>query len=160
MEFDDHGLVIWGMSCVGKTTFAQTLSRRYCCFDALFPWNDIETLGLSTEAGLEQVTKFALESDDSFVIDGWHLSDPQGEKMPEDAAVCCVYATYDQIIKQYRVPVDRHDQHRPMFRKWYHEIDYPAFQTINFIQNTGHSFIETSLEDFLIFLDLELSQDV
>ncbi len=154
MELNDRGLVIMGMSCVGKTAFAKTFFlHRYCCFDALFPWHEIETLGLSTDAGLQSVTNFANESTFPFVIDGWHLSDPEGLLMPDGVGVCVVYAPYDQIISQYRVPVEDHDQHRPMFRKWYHEIKYPSFQKMVFIQNEGHSFVETSLEDFVIFLE-------
>lgn len=144
-----------GMSCVGKTTFAKEFFlHKYCCFDALFPWHEIETLGLSTEAALERVTNFANESTYPFIIDGWHLSDPQGKQMPkDDVCVCCVYAPYDQIISQYRVPVEDHDQHRPMFRKWYHEINYPEFQTIKYIRNTGRYFKETSPEEFATFLE-------
>lgn len=143
-------IIVMGMSCVGKTTYAQTLKDHiYYCFDALFPWNDIESLGLSTEEGLKHVRDSCV--DPKFVLDGWHLSDPTGELFPP-AEVHVVYAPYDQIISQYRVPVEDHNQHRPMFRKWYHDIKYPSFQRSSFIQNDGHSFVETSLEDFLTFL--------
>lgn len=137
---------------MGKTTYAQTLKDHVSyCFDALFPWNDIETFGLSTEEGLRHVRESCIGP--KFVLDGWHLSDSTGEFFPPDAEVHVVYAPYDQIISQYRVPVEEHDQHRPMFRKWYHDIKYPSFQSSNFIRNEGHSFIETSLEDFLTFLE-------
>ena len=136
---------------MGKTTYAQTLKDHvYYCFDALFPWNDIESLGLSTEEGLKHVRDSCV--DPKFVVDGWHLSDPTGKLFPSDVAVHVVYAPYDQIISQYRVSVEDHDQHRPMFRKWYHEIKYPVFQSFNFFLNTGYSFVETSLEDFIGFL--------
>ena len=142
-----------GMSCVGKTTFAKTLSHQYCCFDALFPWGDIETLGLSTTDALDYVSSYAEEVGEPFVIDGWHLSDPEGNQMPQNTTVCVVYAPYDQIISQYRVPVERHEQHRMMFKEWYYKIEYPAFQSRLFFQNTGHSFIETSVDDYVNFLE-------
>jgi len=147
--------VIMGMSCVGKTEYALTLKDHdYFCFDALFPWNDIETLGLSTEEGLRHVRESCASP--KFVLDGWHLSDPEGLLMPRDATVCVVYAPYDQIISQYRVSVEDHDQHKPMFRKWYYDIKYPSFQKMVFIQNEGHSFVETSLNEFQLFLSSEM----
>lgn len=145
-------LVIMGMSCVGKTEYASTLKEHeYLCFDALFPWNDIETLGLSTEEGLRHVRESCASP--KFVLDGWHLSDPEGLLMPRDATVCVVYAPYDQIISQYRVPVEDHDQHRTMFRKWYHEIKYPSFQSCCYIFNTGIEFEEKDNSHFQSFLE-------
>ena len=40
-------IVCYGMSCVGKTTFAKQMHSKYHCFDALFQWHLIEAFGLS-----------------------------------------------------------------------------------------------------------------
>lgn len=110
------------MSCVGKTTFAQQIGLPYCCFDALFPWHEIETFGLSTSDSLRIVRDKC--PPDQFILDGWHTSDLEGKWLPEDVVVYCLFAPYDSIIDQYRVPVEEHNQHRSMYQKWY-SADYP-----------------------------------
>lgn len=145
-ELDDK-IVLWGMSCVGKTTFAKTLDRKYHCFDALFPWHTIEGLGLSTHAALQNIQTLCIE--DSFVLDGWHLSDPDCLLFPKGAVRYVLYSTYDQIIDQYRVEVKNHMDHHGMFRKWYHR-DFD--EQTKFILNDGN-FSETSFDDFISFLE-------
>lgn len=142
-------IVIFGMSCVGKTTLAQSLSEHeYICFDALFQWHLVEALGLSLEANLRHVASVCTAP--KFVLDGWHLSDAEGGLLPE-SVVYLVYAPYAQIIDQYRVPVSSHDVHRPMFQKWYFEVDYRRFPTRYFL-NCGE-FVETTQEEFTDFLE-------
>lgn len=119
----DDKIVVFGQSCVGKTTFAKTLEDHfYYCFDAMFRWEQIETLGLSIEANFKKIQQTCTA--DKYVLDGWHLADKEGLFLPEGARVYVVYAPYDQIIEQYRVEVWNHEQHRPMYHRWYREIDY------------------------------------
>jgi len=147
----DDKVVVFGMSCSGKTKFALEFDdHHYSCFDALFPWHLIETLGLSIDENLRFISDhFFVE--EKCVLDGWHLSDKDGDILPDCARVYVVYAPYEQIIDQYRVPVQDRDQHRPMFRKWYHEINYPSFKSRYFL-NEGH-FKETTEDEFLTFLE-------
>lgn len=146
----DDKIVAMGMSCVGKTTFAkQITNHHYYCFDALFQWHMVETLGLSTKANLRHVSKVC--TGERYVLDGWHLSDPTAKLLP-DASVYVVYATYSQIIEQYRIPVRCQEEHWSMFKKWYHEIDYPSLKSRYFLNEGQSDFAETSEGDFLQFL--------
>jgi hypothetical protein len=137
----DNKIVCWGMSCSGKTHFAkQLLSHDYLCFDGLFNWHEIETLGLSCSASLKHIAEI-MGSHEKCVLDGWHLTDPRGELAPQDAVFYVIYAPYDQIINQYRVPVDYREQHRHMFIKWY--ADFSVFlRKMRFFKNDGANFVE------------------
>ncbi len=117
----DHSprVVIFGMSCVGKTTFAKLMTdHQYFCFDALFNWHLIETLGLSIDAGLRHASNVC-ESAPKFVLDGWNLADKKCELIPSNTTVYVLYDDYDSIIRRYRVPVMNHNEHLSMFNKWY-----------------------------------------
>jgi adenylate kinase family enzyme len=145
-------IVMMGQSCVGKTTFAEQIGRQcdcdYFCFDALYPWHDIEGLALSPNAAIDHVLGH-LEKSDQFVVDGWitsHLYDHRLLGM-EHLVVYYIGASYDRIISQYRVPVERHDQHAPMYKKWY-DVDYDRFPRVRYWENTGE-FEERSREEFL-----------
>ena len=140
----DDKIVLYGQSCVGKTTFAkQLIEHTYYCFDSLFKWHQIETLGLSIEANFKHIQETCVS--EKFVVDGWHLSDKDAKYLPENAIVYVVYAEYDQIIDQYRVEVTDHEQHRDMYEKWY-GIDYQTMN-VKYIKNDGN-FVETSYEEF------------
>lgn len=139
---------------MGKTTYAKTLiDHDYYCFDALFPWHDIETLCLSTEEALKYVKSCCIG--EKFVLDGWHLADSEGKLFPTQS-VHVVYAPYSQIISQYRVSVERYDQHKIMFKKWYYDIDYSLFEHCVFVLNTGEVFKETNIGEFRNFLNSEI----
>lgn len=137
-------IVIYGMSCVGKTTFAQSIPNSYLCFDALFPWHTMETLGLSFDVAMKKV-KSECELNVSFVLDGWHLGDEQGVYFPSNTTAYVLIAPYCRIISQYRVQVDDPNQHLGMFKKWY-SIKYPS--PTRYFVNEG-CFKEISESDFL-----------
>jgi hypothetical protein len=144
----DARIVTFGMSCVGKTTFAkELLAHSYCCFDALFQWHLIETLGMSVEANLGYVRDKCDELD-CFVMDGWTLADQKGQFLPQDTRVYVIYAPYEQILSQYRIPVLDHEEFRPMFKKWYLDIDYDLFPATRYFLNAGE-FVETTKDDFM-----------
>src|SRR5574343_192042 len=114
----DNKIVVFGMSCSGKTAFAKQLNGyKYYCFDELFHWHDIETLGLSFEANLNYIKELCVE--EKFVLDGWYLGDKIGRYLPRDSVVYVVYASYDEIIGQYRVGVLDRNEHRQMYYRWY-----------------------------------------
>lgn len=141
----DDRIICYGMSCVGKTHFAQLLEfHSYLCFDAYFKWHEIETLGLSSHANLKHIVNF-MEHFTMCVLDGWHLSDPKGE-LVEDAVFYVIYAPYEQIVGQYRIPVGHLNEYKEMFRKWYEE---PLPERVRYIRNTGSEFVETTVEDYL-----------
>jgi GTPase SAR1 family protein len=147
-------IVVYGMSCSGKTTFARTLiEHTYHCFDAMFPWHLIETLGLSAFSALQHVQRQC--TGDRYVLDGWHLSDKEGLLLPQGASVYVVYAPYERIISQYRVSVEDFWQHLSMFRKWYYEVDYDQLPCVHYISNEGQ-FVERSREHFLTLLKQNL----
>jgi hypothetical protein len=135
------------MSCCGKTTFARTLSTHtYYCFDRLFHWSLIETLGLPCSMELAFIRdRLERDSENRFVIDGWHLSDPAWDMTPFEAEVYVVYADYSRIIDQYRIPVADRTEHVHMFRKWYGQ---PLLRSPRFIKNEG-IFRETDEVEFL-----------
>lgn len=135
------------MSCCGKTTFAKQIGHEYYCFDALFPWHEIETFGLSTANCLRGISDSCVA--DRYVLDGWHTSDSIGQFLPKDCTVYCLFADYDFIINQYRVPVKSHDTHMPMFRKWY-SIDYCQFPKVRYWRNDG-TFTEVDEGTFRLF---------
>lgn len=145
----DDKIVVMGMSCSGKTTFAKQLDHHYHCFDALFQWHVIETLGLSIAANLKQLSKICTE--DKYVLDGWNLADKECRYLPEGAVVYVVYAPYEQIIKQYRIHVSDPEEFRPMFHKWYYEIEYPRLHCRYFAN--GGTFTETTEKEFISFLE-------
>lgn len=147
----DDKIVVYGQSCVGKTTFATAIgTHAYYCFDYLFRWHDIETLGLSIEANLRHIRTTC--TDPKYVLDGWHLADKEGQLLPPGAAVYVVYAPYKQIISQYRVPVLSEDEHRPMYGRWYCEIDYASLPGIRYFSNEG-DFVERTAEEFTASLE-------
>lgn len=149
MRPPDDRIVVMGMSCSGKTTFAAQLqSHQYFCFDALFPWHEIETFGLSISEALSYVSKSCKQP---FVLDGWHLADREGRHMPCGATVYVVYAPYQQIVDQYRVSVYDRMEYLPMFRKWYYDVDYVALGA-RYFNNRG-DFAETTGQEFKDFLE-------
>ena len=135
------------MSCSGKTYFANLLEHQYFCFDAIFPWHQIETLGLSTSAALENVSK---KMSDRCIVDGWHLSDIEGKHFPEGTTRYVIYCSYKQIIDQYRVEVVQFMQHFHMYEKWY-PVDFKG-ETRYFRNNSD--FVETSKEEYLRVVDM------
>lgn len=137
-------IVIFGMSCVGKTTFAQDIPRRYLCFDALFPWHSMETLGLPFGAAMERV-KSECECLSEFVLDGWHLGDEGCWYFPSGTTAYVLISPYYKIIEQYRVSVDDPNQHLGMFKNWY-SIKYPS--PTRYFVNDG-SFVEISEKEFI-----------
>lgn len=146
----DDRIVVWGMSCSGKTTFAKHLSNHhYYCFDAMFQWHLIETFGMSCEANLRHINQSCTA--DRYVLDGWHLSNSCGDMLPSNASVYLIYASYDDIISQYRVEVVNQWQHLPMFKKWYMGVDYDKLPGIRYFRNTGE-FVETKNEEFIELL--------
>jgi len=151
MREHSERIVIWGMSCVGKTTFAQQIDRPYLCFDALFPWHEIETFGLSVSAAMTYVG-MVMASHEQFVLDGWHLSDQEGGEFPSNTTSYVLYAPYERIVGQYRAPVDDPEQHRVMFEKWY-SIKHPS--PTRYFVNDG-SFVETSEDEFRLFQECNL----
>ncbi len=145
-ELDDR-IVVFGMSCAGKTTFSkQLLNHHYYCFDAMFHWHLIESLGLSVTLNLEYIQNKCNQL--KFVIDGWNLSDAIGNFFPSNSTVYVVYAPYEQIVKQYRIPVLDFNEFRSMYEKWYQQIDYKKFKA-RYFYNTGNCFIEKDSDDFL-----------
>lgn len=147
----DDRIVIWGMSCVGKTTMAKEIGRdgrHIHCFDALYPWSDIECLGLSAECALDYIGKHCRES--RFVLDGWNLSDREGRFLPPACTLYILYAELETILRQYRVQVHETNNHREMFRKWYLD-DHPPCPARYFF-NTGQVIRESSRDDFTSFL--------
>lgn len=142
----DDKIVVFGQSCSGKTTFAKSLTdHRYFCFDALFQWHLVETLGLSIEANLRYVKETCKA--DKFVLDGWNLSDKVGKFLPEGSSVYVIWAPYDKIISQYRIDVHDSEEYRRMYNSWYCGVDYDRFCT-RYFENDGE-FKEISRNQFI-----------
>ena len=139
-------VIMYGMSCVGKTTFAQLMTdHQYFCFDALFDWYTIETLGLSIDANLQRASDLC-NAAAKFVLDGWNLGDKEGQFFPSGTTAYVVYDDYDSIIDRYRVEVTNRQQHLPMFNKWYDlELRKPA----RYFKNHGGDIEETGIDEFI-----------
>lgn len=144
-------IVVFGISCAGKSTFAKTLvDHEYISFDALFPWHQIETFGMSITAALDHVAK---SCSGRFVLDGWHTADLKGEHLPQ-CTVCLVYTEYDRVLEQYPRQVLYHQEFIPMYRKWY-SYDNPEAR---YFYNQG-DFIETDLQTYRDFITCELERN-
>lgn len=145
--FDDK-IVLFGQSCVGKTTFAKLLTgHNYLCFDELFNWHMIETLGLSIATNLSHIKNLCEDQEIPYVLDGWHSSDKDGKLLPKQAVAYVVWAPYNRIISQYRIPVNDPEEFRSMYKRWYYEINYMQFQSVRYFKNEN-SFTEISESDF------------
>lgn len=147
----DHSsrVLLWGMSCAGKTTFAQTMTEHaYMCFDALFNWHLIETVCLPIDTQLKHISALC-DMHPKFVIDGWHLSDKRCELSPPDTTAYVIYDDYESIIRRYRVPVSTHMEHFHMFKRWYDlELSIP----VRFFKN-GDIITETDFGQFKLLLE-------
>lgn len=133
----DEKIVLFGMSCVGKTTFAKLLTtHHYYCFDELFPWHLIESFNMSISSALEHVIKQCVNV--PFILDGWHTSDLVGNYLPDDIKIYVIFAEYPQIIKQYRIPVLDFNEHYLMYQKWY---KFP-YKDVRYFLNNGVHFNE------------------
>ena len=147
-EHDDK-IVVLGMSCVGKTTFSKSLSKHtHKCFDARFPWHEIETLGMSISSALQNVARQCYEN--KFVLDGWHSTDLEGRYMPE-SKVYVIYSTYGHIVDQYRKKVNFYSEFFHMYKKWYSYRNPNA----RYFFNNGQ-FIETNFEEYLEIVQEEV----
>jgi len=145
---------MWGMSCVGKTTFAQTLKdHEYYCFDALYPWHLIETLNLSISRSLKSVADHCVAT--KFVLDGWTLADTAGSLFPDNVTVYVVYRPYIEIISQYRKDVSNVNEYRPMFKKWY-TVDFSKYAAVRYFRNSG-IFEETDDSEFKRVIEASVS---
>jgi hypothetical protein len=145
----DDKVVVFGMSCSGKTTFSlKATEHKYHCFDALFQWHLIETLGLSISENLKYVQQICQE--EKFILDGWHLSDKEGLYLPKGAVVYVIWAPYEKVISQYRIPVNDPEEHRSMYNKWYCEINYDNLPSVKYFQNAG-DFCEITRDQFNFF---------
>lgn len=153
----NNKIVIFGMSCAGKTTFANRLKEHtYYCFDALFQWHTIETLGLPISENLKYIQNYCCK--DKFVLDGWHLSDSDGLYLPPESVVYVVWASYQKIINQYRVPVIDFNEHWHMYEKWYLKINYQNLPCVRFFENydnfkeiSQNEFNDNLKKDYIIF---------
>jgi adenylate kinase family enzyme len=144
----DNKIVVFGMSCSGKTTFSQSLKDHfYYCFDALFQWHLIETLNLSITENFKHIQNVCVA--DKFVLDGWHLADKKGKYLPKDCVVYVIWAPYKKIISQYRIPVTNSEEYWPMYNKWYCEIDYDNLPSVRYFENTD-KFVEITREEFIV----------
>jgi hypothetical protein len=114
-------IAVFGMSQVGKTTYAKGLDLPYYCFDYLFPWPLVESFpDLSIWAALKNIVNNLPEN---YVLDGWHLADIHGNLLPEDCEIHVLYDHHQDIIDRYTVPVVALDNHREMYKKWYGDIN-------------------------------------
>lgn len=140
----DNKIVLMGMSCVGKTTFAKQLKdHHYYCFDAMFHWRVIETFGLPVDDNLEEISKSCIAG--KYVLDGWTLADSIGQFVPKDSRVYVIYAPYDQVIDQYRIPYSSRDEFRKMYSNWY-GLNYKALEA-RYFRNEG-LFVERGFDNF------------
>jgi hypothetical protein len=114
-------IVVFGMSQVGKTTYAKSLDLPYACFDYMFPWPLVESFpDLSIDEALKDVVARLPEH---CVLDGWHLSDIQGNLLSEDCEIHVLFDHHQNIIDRYTVPVVALDNHSEMYKKWYGDIN-------------------------------------
>jgi hypothetical protein len=114
-------IVVFGMSQVGKTTYAKSLDIPYYCFDYLFPWALVESF---PDLSIDEALKHTLiDLPEHYVLDGWHLADIQGDLLPEDCEIHVLYDHHQNIIDRYSVPVVALDNHREMYKKWYGNIN-------------------------------------
>lgn len=146
----DKKVVLWGQSCVGKTTFARTMPNKYLCFDYLYPWHIVESFPDTSIPDVLDHIKQLCEHEESYVLDGWNLADTEGKYLPDGSTVYVIYDSIDNILQRYRVDVIAKDEHREMWRKWY-LVDFSRFPRVRYFHHTK----ETDYEYFNNFRELE-----
>ena len=148
----DDKITVFGMSCSGKTTFAQKLvDHHYYCFDAMYPWHTIETFGMSITSALTRVASQCIS--DKFVLDGWQTSDLEGRLLPE-SVVYVVYTSYEEIIEQYRISLTLPMSCFHMFQRWYSYSNHNARYFLN-----RDDFVETTYDEYRDFISCELERN-
>lgn len=144
----DDKIVLYGMSCSGKTTFATNVKgHRYICFDEFFPWHDIETLGISAKQYLIKIRDML---SDKCILDGWHLSDKNFNLLSKEIKVYAVYSEYDFIVNNYRGKINGPLAYENMYDLWYTR----DLKVDKYIRNKGNCFIETSFDEYLEIINM------
>lgn len=147
-------VIVFGISQVGKTTYATSLNVPYFCFDYLFPWPLVESFAdLSIEEALKHTINVC-EKEDNYVLDGWHLSDISGSLLPEDCEIHVLYDHHQNIIDRYSAPIVASDNHREMYKKWYGDIN-DSIRTKFYRIRYGEAPEPRTFEHFCNFRELE-----
>lgn len=128
---------------MGKTTFAlQLRDHHYYCFDQLFPWSAVEFFGSCPLTSLRMVNQSCKAV--KFVVDGWHLSDIEGQLIPENTKIYIIYSDYETMFRHYRKEPLNYNDHLETYHQWYSA----SFIDCRFFRNINRCFVETDEKEF------------
>lgn len=129
-------LVLMGMSCVGKSTFAAQLKdHKHHSFDARYRYNLDGLPGISKRKQWERIARGCTEP--RWVLDNWSTEDLFGETLfsvHPDACVVVLFDSLPNILKRYRVPVTAQDGHLGMWSKMYRETPFVMYSRVRFFR--------------------------
>lgn len=149
----DPQIVLMGMSCVGKTTFAKSLKDHPVHhFDAQYTYNLTGLPGVSRVKNWRRIIR---NCGDRFVLDNWTTEDELGRVLYEskpDACIVVLFDTYPSILDRYRVPVVGEDAHFMMYKKMYTEMPFESYKKVRYFEVDGPIYREHSTEGFRSFI--------
>jgi GTPase SAR1 family protein len=151
----DDQIVLMGMSCVGKTTFASVLKERgYAVshFDAQYTYN---LTGLAGVSRIKNWARIIRGCEGKFVLDNWTTEDKLGQVLYEAKPDACIYVLYDlypNILDRYRVPVTGEDAHFMMYKKMYSEVPFEDYKRVRFFRVHGQTYDEYTVGEFREFI--------
>lgn len=160
----DPKIVTMGMSCVGKTTWAQSLKSSgysYHSFDHQYAYN---LAGLPEISRVKNWRKIARNCcGDRWVLDNWTTEDHLGKVLFEEHPDCCLCVLFDSrknILSRYRVPVSGPDAFEMMYDKMYRYMEFERYPKARYIHSDGSSHREVCLKEFREFVESRGNADI
>lgn len=156
-------IVTMGMSCVGKTTFANLLRSEgyhYHSFDSQYTYLLTALPEVSRKGNWKQIVDKCCES--PWILDNWTTEDYLGRNLYQWKPNACIYLLYDShkgILDRYRIKVEGPDAYYMMYEKMYKIIEFEKYQSVRFFHSSGGDYRETSIEDFRNFVESQGGKD-
>jgi hypothetical protein len=146
-------IVLMGMSCVGKSTFAQILAKdqgyAYHSFDVQYNYKRNTLPGVSKQKQWKTILSYCVE--DQWVLDNWSTEDFLGTTLYEAQPHACIVVLYDKyvnILERYRVPVRGEDAHKMMFVKMYIQTPFADYRSVRFLKVVDDGYREMTYKEF------------
>ena len=150
-------IVTRGMSCSGKTTFANMvkLSEGYTVyhFDPQFTY-ELRTLAeVSRSANWKRIIRACGQP--PWIMDNWTTEDTHGDVLFSECPDACVYVIFDthqNILDRYRVPVVGPDAFYSMYEKMYRKMEFEQYPSVRYFMAIKRMFREVTRDEFRSFI--------
>ncbi len=143
-------IALIGMSCVGKTTFAQKMPLKLISFDSFYRYDLAVLPNFNHIKNLELILD---QCEDDFVIDNWLYYDCGKTfytKFPE-GCIYLLYSSYNDILARYRNIIHGPDAFLTMYENMYINNDFSQYKNIKYFY-VGANNKETSCEEYKKFI--------